>query len=99
MSNVKVSAGIEATTREFLNKINSSTGPALYELSPEEARKVFDGLQGDKIAKLPAPIEDRKIPGGPKGDVNIRIVRPEGSKETLPVIVYIHGAGWVLGGW
>ena len=99
MSNVKVSAGIEPTTREFLNKINSSTGPALYELSPEEARKVFEGLQGDKIAKLPAQIEDRKIPGGPKGDVKIRIVRPEGSKETLPVIVFMHGAGWVLGGW
>jgi acetyl esterase len=99
MSNVKVSGGIEPTTREFLNKINSSTGPALYELSPEEARKVFDGLQGDKVAKLPAQIEDRKIPGGPNGDVKIRIVRPEGAKETLPVIVYMHGAGWVLGGW
>ncbi len=99
MSNVKVSPGIEPTTRAFLDKINSSTGPALYELSPEEARKVFDGLQGDKIAKLPAQIEDRKIPGGPEGDVKIRIVRPEGSKETLPVIVYMHGAGWVLGGW
>jgi acetyl esterase len=98
-SKVKVSPGIEATTREFLNKINASTGPALYELTPEEARKVFDGLQGDKIAKLPAQIEERKIPGGPKGDVNIRIVRPEGAKETLPVIIYIHGAGWVLGGW
>lgn len=99
MSNVKVSPGIEPTTRAFLDKINSSTGPALYELSPEEARKVFDGLQGDKIAKLPAQIEDRKISGGPNGDVKIRIVRPEGSKETLPVIVYMHGAGWVLGGW
>jgi acetyl esterase len=99
MSNVKVSPGIEPTTRQFLDKINSSTGPALYELSPQEARKVFDGLQGDKVAKLPAQIEDRRIPGGPKGDVKIRIVRPEGSKETLPVIVYMHGAGWVLGGW
>lgn len=99
MSNVKVSPGIEPTTRAFLDKINSSTGPALYELSPQEARKVFDGLQGDKIAKLPAQIEDRKIPGGPNGDVKVRIVRPESSKETLPVIVYMHGAGWVLGGW
>ncbi|MCC7531464.1 MAG: hypothetical protein IT342_23375 [Candidatus Melainabacteria bacterium] len=72
MSIFKVSAGIDATTRESLNKINPSTSPALYELSPEAARKVLDGLQGDKVAKLPAQIEDRKIPGGPKGDVKIR---------------------------
>jgi acetyl esterase len=99
MSNVKVSAGIETTTREFLDKINASTGPALYELTAEEARKVFDGLQGDKVAKMAAQIEEKKIPGGPKGDINVHIARPQGAKETLPVILYIHGAGWVLGGW
>jgi len=99
MSNVKVSAGIETTTRAFLDKVNASTGPALYELTPEEARNVFNGLQGDKVAKLPAQIEERKIPGGPNGDISVHIARPEGAKETLPVIIYIHGAGWVLGGW
>jgi acetyl esterase len=93
---------IESKTREFLDKANSAKGPALYELSPEEARKVIDGLQGDTVQKSAASVEDRTIPGGPKGDVSFRIVRPESakdSKEALPVIIYIHGAGWVLGGW
>jgi acetyl esterase len=49
---------------------------------------------------LPAEIQNRTIPGGPGGkDVSITIVRPQNSSnETLPVVIYIHGGGWVLGG-
>jgi acetyl esterase len=31
------------------------------------------------------------------GDVRVRIVRPSGAAGTLPVILYMHGGGWVLG--
>ena len=31
------------------------------------------------------------------GDVRVRIVRPPGAAGTLPVILYMHGGGWVLG--
>jgi acetyl esterase len=41
-----------------------------------------------------ADIEDVTVPGGPIGDVAVRIVRPRGSTGRLPVILYIHGAGW-----
>jgi acetyl esterase len=29
--------------------------------------------------------------------VSIRIVRPRGAKEALPIIMYYHEAGWVFG--
>ncbi len=35
--------------------------------------------------------------GGPTGQVPVRIVRPAGVGGTLPVILYVHGAGWVFG--
>jgi acetyl esterase len=38
-----------------------------------------------------------KVPGGRDGDVSVRIVRPAGATGTLPVILYIHRAGWVFG--
>lgn len=94
------SHGIEPNTRKFLDEVNSGTGPQIYELSVEEARKVLNNLQQQSnVKKLPADIEDRKVPGGPNGDVAIKIVRPPQVKDALPAIIYVHGAGWVLGGW
>ncbi len=37
------------------------------------------------------------MPGRPTGSVRARIVKPVGTTGTLPVIVYVHGAGWVFG--
>ena len=70
--------------------------PFLYELSPVEARAVLDGLQAAPIDKL--SVNDRwiTVPAG-VGDVRVRIVRPRDAVGTLPVILYMHGGGWVLG--
>jgi acetyl esterase/lipase len=70
--------------------------PFLYELSPAEARAVLDELQAAPIEKL--PVDDRwtTVPAD-VGDVRVRIVRPPNAVGTLPVILYMHGGGWVLG--
>jgi len=36
------------------------------------------------VAKIPADVEEREIPGGPTGQVSIRIVRPQGIASPLP---------------
>ena len=46
---------------------------------------------------MPADIQEIDIPGGPTGHVHVHIVRPQGSMEALPVTMYYHGGGWVLG--
>jgi len=92
--------GVEQHTRAFLESLQQNPGPPLYTLSPEQARDVLSGLQVSiPVKKLPADIEDRTVPGGPNGtDISIQIVRPPGgSNETLPVVIYLHGGGWVLG--
>ncbi len=94
---VSLSNGIESSARAFLDTLNASDGPQLYELSVKDARAVLTDAQAGPIDKLPADIEDHLIEGGPNGQVSIRIVRPEGSKEALPVVIYMHGGGWVLG--
>jgi acetyl esterase len=45
----------------------------------------------------PADIEDTTWPVGPTGTTRIRIVRPKGATGTLPLLMYFHGGGWVLG--
>ena len=93
----KLSNGIEPSIKSFLEDINSQSGPQLYELSVKDAREVLINVQKMDVKKLPADIEDRDIPGGPNGQVSIRIVRPKGKDELLPVVMYFHGGGWVLG--
>ena len=93
--------GVEQDTRAFLESLQRNPGPPLYTLSPEQARAVLSGLQaGIPVKKLAADMENRTIPGGPNDtDISVQIVRPPNtSNETLPVVMYFHGGGWVLGG-
>ena len=96
-SSVRISNGIDSTTRTFLEGANADSGPPLYKLSPKDARAVLLKIQAIDVPKLPADIEDRDLPTGPNGRVSVRIVRPKGNMQTLPVVMYIHGGGWVLG--
>ena len=70
--------------------------PFLYELTPQEARAVLDDVQAAPIDKLPVADRWITVPAD-VGDVRVRIVRPAGVEGSLPVILYMHGGGWVLG--
>jgi acetyl esterase len=92
-------SGIDPVVRAFLEKINTLQGPPVYRMSPEHARTVLSKLQASAAAPMmPAAIEETDIPGGPTGKVHVHIVRPQGSTGELPVTMYFHGGGWVLGG-
>jgi acetyl esterase len=91
---------IEPNTQHWLDELAaaSADGPPLYELSPAEAREVLRSVQTSApVELLPAELDDRTIPGGPTGDVNIRIVKPPNGTGPLPIIFHSHGGGWILG--
>ena len=88
---------VEPATQRFLDAVNSSGGPPLYTLSPTDARAVLTGAQAGEVAMPAASIEDRVLAIGPTGQTRIRIVRPERVMGTLPVVMYFHGGGWMLG--
>ncbi|WP_381557611.1 alpha/beta hydrolase [Streptomyces eurythermus] len=71
--------------------------PYLFELPPVEGRKAVDEVQSGAIDKPATDEEWVSVPGGPTGSVRARIVKPAGSEGPLPVVIYIHGAGWVFG--
>jgi acetyl esterase len=74
----------------------TSAPPFLDELGPEVARKVLVDLQSAPVRKLPVDEEWITVPAV-GGDVHVRIVRPPGVIGPLPVVLYMHGGGWVLG--
>ena len=71
--------------------------PWLFTLGPEQGRTALDEVQADQVSRLPVDIKDLTIADGPSAQVALRILRPENTQTPLPVIVYIHGAGWVFG--
>jgi acetyl esterase len=86
---------LEPEAQEFAEA--TANPPYLFDLGPEKGRQTVDEVQSGPVAKLPVDMEDRPIEGGPSGQVSVRILRPQNAPPTLPVIVYIHGAGWVFG--
>ena len=62
----------------------------LNELSPIEARAVF------KAARVPLDIPVHEVRDVDAGGVPCRLYRPSGV-HGLPLVVYLHGGGWVVG--
>ncbi|MFI5820119.1 alpha/beta hydrolase [Streptomyces rishiriensis] len=71
--------------------------PYLFDLPPAEGRKAVDEVQSGEVHKPEVDEEWITVSGGPTGSVRARIVKPAGAEGVLPVILYIHGAGWVFG--
>ncbi|WFN93032.1 alpha/beta hydrolase [Gordonia sihwensis] len=72
--------------------------PRIYEVPPEEGRKILSDLQANP--DVPRPDVDEEwveVDAGEWGTVRTRIIRRRGETGPLPVLVYIHGAGWVFG--
>jgi len=88
---------LEPTTQSFVDVMASRVGEPIYELSYADARQAAEDLQTwTKVNKLPADVEERILPVSPTGQISVTIYRPKGSTETLPVVMYFHGGGWVL---
>jgi len=86
---------LETAAQEFADA--TSKPPFIYQLSPADAREVLEGVQRSPIDKPDVDIKDLTIEGGPHGDVAVRVIKPAGVSGALPAVLYIHGAGWVLG--
>jgi len=62
----------------------------LNELSPSEARAAF------KAARVPLDIPVHEVRDLDAGGVPCRLYRPSADVD-LPLVVYLHGGGWVVG--
>jgi acetyl esterase len=87
---------LDPQVRDLLDMIAAAGNPPMSEQTPEEARAGFAALAAlAGPAEELVPVEDRSVPG-PAGDIPVRLYRP-GSDGPLPVVVYFHGGGFVIG--
>ena len=81
----------------FLAELNASGGKPMEQMKPKEARKVLEGAQRSvKVVQYEVEIEEKTIHVANQ-DILLHIVRPPRVKGKLPVFMFFHGGGWVLG--
>jgi acetyl esterase len=86
---------LEPEARSFAEATNDP--PYLFDLEPSVGRKTVDEVQSPEIDVPGTVKEELTIAGGPSGTVSLTIFRPVGVAGHLPVVLFIHGAGWVFG--
>ena len=83
---------------DFLKALEAQGGPALWMLSPADARDVLLNIQRSiTVPAIPVDSADCTLLRGPTGQIGLRIVRPQGASGALPGVMYFHGGGWMLG--
>ncbi|MEQ1684042.1 MAG: alpha/beta hydrolase [Burkholderiaceae bacterium] len=87
-------------TRALLDLIEQKKIPPTHTLSVADARAYY---RDRRSVTQPVPPEVGLVRElqmiGPLGPIKLRLYRPLGSSATtpLPVLVYFHGGGWVIG--
>ena len=75
----------------------NSKPPLIFQLPPNEGRKILDEAQDAPVYKAPATVKTMTVDTGSWGKIYVHCVVPENLTGTPNVIYYIHGAGWVFG--
>jgi acetyl esterase len=87
---------LDPQAKALLDQIRAMGAPELHTLSVADARQALVNLAAMQGPPQPiARVEDRTIPA-PAGAIPVRIYTPE-ARGPLPLLVYFHGGGWVLG--
>ena len=86
--------------RALLDFIEARGIPPTHTLSPAEARAFYRERRSVTQPLPPEVALVRELQAdGPRGAIPLRLYRPLGASDAaaLPVLVYFHGGGWVIG--
>ncbi len=81
----------------MLDAMAQMGGPALSDMSPADARTMYNAMaafeQGEEIQR----VDERHVPT-PDGDISVRVYTPaDAVGANRGVLVWFHGGGWVIG--
>ena len=88
---------LDKGTKAFLKILNTSGGAPLETLPPKEAQLGLVQAQASVEVDISGIDVTQKNIFSEGYTVDLHIIRPSGITETLPVFIFIHGGGWVLG--
>jgi len=89
---------VRPDVRQFLTYLNALPGPKTHELPPAEARALMKPMR--YVADLPtgelAVIRNMTCPG-PGGEIPLRLFDARETRAAGPLMLFLHGGGFVLG--
>jgi len=89
---------LDPQAKWVLDIAEQAKAPLLEDMSADEAKAAYEE-RAQKLCLKDIPIgksEDLEVKG-PHGSIPLRIYTPEGATGSLPVLVFYHGGGWVIG--
>lgn len=89
---------LDPIVQNFVNKLEKAGGKPLYELTPSQARQVLLDVQKDIPENDAVQTDEYLAPLDDERKMKLYITKPVAATDPLPVIFYIHGGGWVMGG-
>ena len=82
----------------ILDLAESSTRPPLENLDPTAARVQYAEMVAAVSGEAPTGVATNEgTISGPCGELPTRLYRPQGAEGPLPILVYFHGGGFVIG--
>ena len=89
---------LDNIAKNFLENLDKKAKP-LYEIDPEDAREFLTFIQEKGYRDIEAQVEDISFSDEIAGEISVRLIRPKDytGEENLPLIIYCHGGGWVMG--
>ena len=83
--------------KTLLEGFAEAGGPEMSDLSPQEARELYRGLIALDQPEAVTRVDDRLVPTLAQ-EVPVRVYTPaEAVGGDAPLLVWLHGGGWVLG--
>lgn len=86
---------LDTEVETILKAMEAQAAAPLHELSPEDARTAYRAMTPAAPEAKLAQVRDLDCPG-PGGNIPLRLYQPL-EQDGLPVVVYFHGGGWVIG--
>lgn len=87
---------LDHANQNLIDKLAAEGAPPIYTLTPDEARSVLLQAQSSYVCKPDAQVKDWNVDSG-MYSLRLRTIRPHSVTDHSPVIMYFHGAGWVMG--
>jgi acetyl esterase len=87
---------VDPQVQAFLEELAALRAPPLSSLTPDQARKGMVASSKSLGESEPVSEKQDRTVAGPAGAIPIRVYIPR-NHGPLPVLVYFHGGGWVMG--